>query len=286
MCMLCVLSPGVTPSRDKLENSALNNPDGFGFAIAIPEENRIHVETTMNPDTSINRFLEMRTLYPWTYAIWHARLATHGTTNIDNCHPFRVGDDSRTVLAHNGILPVVIDKNDKRSDTRVFAEEVLPAIGGVAALDNEQLFNLVEEFCSGSKVAILTLDPSAEHTCYVINESAGKFDNEGVWWSNDSHSLSYYSYAPSNKWYSGKSLEGFFQDEELVRNPNGSVYEDEWCQVCGNVSTDAEVLEKAICSTCRSCVLCFMSELDCLCLVPERKSGNVPLPYQNYDYGF
>jgi hypothetical protein len=57
MCMLCVIPPNVIPSRDKLEASALNNPHGFGFAIIIPSENRIHSERTMNADTSINRFL-------------------------------------------------------------------------------------------------------------------------------------------------------------------------------------------------------------------------------------
>ena len=60
MCMLCVIPPNVIPSLEKLENSALNNPDGFGFAIVIPNEKRIHAERTMNADTSISRFMEMR----------------------------------------------------------------------------------------------------------------------------------------------------------------------------------------------------------------------------------
>ena len=70
MCMLCVIPPNVIPSREKLENSALNNPHGFGFAIVVPSENRIHSERTMNADTSINRFLEMRAKYPEGYAMW------------------------------------------------------------------------------------------------------------------------------------------------------------------------------------------------------------------------
>jgi Glutamine amidotransferases class-II len=281
MCMLCVISPNVTPSRSKLENSALNNPDGFGFAIAIPAENRIHVETTMNADTSINRFLEMRALYPDTYAIWHARLATHGTTNVDNCHPFRVGNDSRTVLAHNGILPVVMEKDDKRSDTRVFAEEVLPDMGGIYALDNDQLFNVLEEFCAGSKVAVLTVDPSAKHTCYVINEKLGKFDEDGVWWSNDSCSLTYYTSAYSgSKWTSSRDLTAFFDNESIVRNPNEYGYIDEYCYVCGSLSDIDDDAEKAICGTCHSCLLCYMSSVDCMCYVPER-----PL-LTDYDMGF
>jgi hypothetical protein len=272
MCMLCVIPPNTTPSRDKLENSALNNPDGFGFAIAIPDEDRIHVETTMNPDSSINRFLEMREMYPDTYAVWHARLATHGSTNIDNCHPFRVGGDSRTVLAHNGVLPVLIDKGDKRSDTRVFAEDVLPVIGGVKALDNEQIFNVMEDFCSGSKVCILTVDPSAEHTCYVINEKLGKFDDTGVWWSNDSCELrSYYSYDYGNKWRSTRSLADFYGDEKeykalnhVVRNPNSAT--DYWCYVCQN---EVSWANDAYCPFCTSCLDCMAMKSDCFCYVPD-----------------
>lgn len=165
MCMLCVIPPNVIPSREKLENSALNNPHGFGFAIVVPSENRIHSERTMNADTSINRFIEMRTKYPEGYAMWHARLATHGSTTVDNCHPFKVGHDERTYLAHNGILPIIEPQGDLRSDTRIFAEDLLPAIGGVSALDNDQVFNLMEDFTSGSKVAILTVDPRAEAQC-------------------------------------------------------------------------------------------------------------------------
>ena len=69
MCMLCVVPPNVIPSREKLENSALNNPHGFGFAIVIPSEKRIHVERTMNADTSIARFIKMRGIYPEGYAM-------------------------------------------------------------------------------------------------------------------------------------------------------------------------------------------------------------------------
>jgi hypothetical protein len=71
MCMLCVIPPHVVPSLDKLENSALNNPHGFGFAIAVPSEQRIIVERTMNADESINAVLRRLCrmacplCYPW-----------------------------------------------------------------------------------------------------------------------------------------------------------------------------------------------------------------------------
>ena len=261
MCMLCVIPPNVIPSREKLENSALNNPHGFGFAIVIPSENRIHVERTMNADTSINRFLEMRGRYPEGYATWHARFATHGTTTVDNCHPFRVGKDERTYLAHNGILPIVEPQGDTRSDTRIFAEDLLPAIGGVASLDNPQVQNLIEDFTTGSKVVVLTVHPDAKYQCYLFHKEKGWEDESGVWWSNDSCYLPKpYVYKESTNWYSKQPL-GFLTKHEADEAIN--FYE---CKVCELAVSEDELWESELsddyCPQCGSCYQCnaYMSE--------------------------
>ena len=261
MCMLCVVPPNVIPSREKLENSALNNPHGFGFAIVIPSEKRIHAERTMNADTSINRFLQMRAQHPEGYAMWHARLATHGTTTVDNCHPFRVGGDRKTYLAHNGILPIVEPTGDTRSDTRIFAEDLLPAIGGVASLDNPQVQNLIEDFTSGSKVCVLTVHPDAKFQCYLFHEEKGWRDDSNVWWSNDSCHLtvpySYKSY--DNKWYSTSPL-------DFVSKHEGIFYE---CQVCELAVDEEELFESGLgndyCPQCGSCYQCNAYMTDDLC---------------------
>ena len=263
MCMLCVVPPNVIPSREKLENSALNNPHGFGFAIVIPSEKRIHVERTMNADTSINRFIEMRGKYPEGYALWHARFATHGTTTVDNCHPFKVGKDELTYLAHNGILPIIEPQGDNRSDTRIFAEDLLPAIGGVASLDNPQISNLIEDFTTGSKVCVLTVHPDAKYQCYLFHKEKGWEDDSGVWWSNDSCYLPKpYTYK-DNTWISKQSL-GFITKhdaEEEIR-----FYE---CKVCELAVSEDELWETNLgddyCPQCGSCYQCNAYMTDDLC---------------------
>lgn len=260
MCMLCVIPPNVIPSRQKLENSALNNPHGFGFAIVIPSENRIHVERTMNADTSINRFLDMRGKYPEGYAMWHARYATHGSTNVENCHPFQVGvGNNLTYLAHNGILPIIEPKGDDRSDTRIFAEDLLPAIGGVTALDNPQVSNLIEDFTSGSKVCILTVDPRAEYQCYLYHAEKGTKDESGVWWSNDTCYLDNYT---RGSWRSVNPLD--FGLSESCSPKNGLDYAV--CTVC-ETYTDTNMLEwdENFCITCGSCYECESYVTNCLC---------------------
>lgn len=258
MCMLCVIPPNVLPSREKLENSALNNPDGFGFAIAVAKESRIISERTMNPDESINRFLELRAKYPEGYAIWHARLATHGKTNVYNCHPFKVGGDERTYLAHNGILPVLEDSKDERSDTRIFAEDLLAPIGGAPALDNPQVWNMLEQFTAGSKVAVLTVDPKAQHQLYILHEEKGRVDETGVWWSNDSCYLS--------SWYGRSGSYKTTAAASLAEEDDSEWLECSVCEVSVNYwdalkqGTDSEY-----CATCGSCYMCQMYHANCLC---------------------
>ncbi len=268
MCMLCVIPPNVIPSRQKLENSALNNPHGFGFAIVIPSENRIHVERTMNADTSINRFLEMRGKYPEGYAMWHARYATHGSTTVENCHPFQVGvGNNLTYLAHNGILPIIEPKGDDRSDTRIFAEDLLPAIGGVTALDNPQVSNLIEDFTGGSKVCILTVDPRAEYQCYLYHAEKGKKDESGVWWSNDSCYLDTYT---RGSWKSINPLD-FGLSDSSPKSTTGLDYAV--CTVC-ETYTDTNMLEwdESFCVTCGSCYECESYITTCMCYQGSEKT--------------
>lgn len=264
MCMLCVIPPNVIPSREKLEGSALNNPHGFGFAIVVPSENRIHVERTMNADTSINRFLEMRKKYPEGYAMWHARYATHGSTTVENCHPFQVGvGNTQTYLAHNGMLPIDEPIGDDRSDTRIFAEELLPAIGGVASLDNPFVMGLLEDFTSGSKVAVLTIDPVASKQCYIIHEEKGWRDDTNVWWSNTSCYLA----APSNKWYSVNPLDFGLYDNRTASKDDEAFEE---CNIC-EAFLPEYMFEEGYCTQCGSCSSCEAYISECMCYIKQDK---------------
>ena len=262
MCMLCVIPPNTIPSRDKLENSALNNPHGFGFAIVVPEEGRIICERTMNADESINRFLELRNRYMTGYAVWHARIATSGKIDVSNCHPFLVPDKQyplATYVAHNGMLDVHEEVGDTRSDTRIFAEDLLPAIGGVTALDNVQVFNLIDEFTRGSKVAILTVHPKAEYQIYMFHENAGHWDKEtGVWWSNSSCELSYSKYL-------GYDDDAYYKKIVKETDPEFNMVV---CQSCWHTFDWTDVPDDR-CPKCSVCLMCDGDKKTCLCYRPN-----------------
>lgn len=257
MCMLCVVPPHVLPDKEKLINSALNNPHGFGFAIVVPEDKYIISERSMNADESINRFLELRAKYPNGYALWHARYATHGSNTVENCHPFTVGGDPSTYLAHNGILPVLEYENMDWSDTRIFAESMLPKMGGVSALDDPQLLNMIEDFTTGSKLCVLTVDPVAKEQCYIVHEEKGWRDDSNVWWSNSTCFLA----APAKSYGYGGWLTEY--DKKYT---DAQVEYDDTCIGC-NAMVDFLELEKnaMVCDYCGTCNDCGDYAADCRC---------------------
>lgn len=259
MCLLLVASPGSIPKKKDLECASCNNPHGFGYAVIAGD--KIITGRGMSAKKVIAEFLQVRKEYPNSYALFHARYATHGVKNEENCHPFKVGGDERTYLAHNGILDVDIHATDKRSDTRVFAEDILPTLGGVSQLDNDNVWKILSKWSSGSKIAVLTVDPSAVDQCYIINESAGHWDNEGIWWSNDTYKesawSSYIGMPTTTKGY--KSYEDTWAEE----------YTEYECLSCGAVPF-AEA-NPYYCEMCLSCWDCDQQYGDgCMCFTPEK----------------
>ena len=82
MCLLVVSSPNSTPQKKDLNNASCNNPHGFGYAVLAGD--KIITGKGMNSKKVIKEFLEVRKKYPKSYAMFHARLATHGVKNEDN----------------------------------------------------------------------------------------------------------------------------------------------------------------------------------------------------------
>ena len=158
MCLLTLIPDYVSPDMDRFKVAAQANPDGFGFAISTGKS--IVTCHSMNFDEVANKFTDLRTANHGP-AIFHFRWATHGTETVDNCHPFMLGQDSSTVLGHNGILPVDIKPGDTRSDTKVFAQDIFPNLGGITALDDNDYFVRLAAWAKGSKLAFLTVNDDA-----------------------------------------------------------------------------------------------------------------------------
>ncbi|MFI9504193.1 hypothetical protein [Nocardia sp. NPDC052566] len=185
MCILTFVKPGISPDLDALRGGAVANPHGHGYAIHTGHT--VMVGRGLDADAVITEFASLRERYPDGPALFHSRLATHGPRSVDNCHPFRLGGDARTVLAHNGILPENVHPaaGDLRSDTRIAAEEFLPS-GPFGSLDSWAGREQLERWLGTDKMVLLTVDPAYKHPAYLFNERHGHWD-QGSWYSNRSY---------------------------------------------------------------------------------------------------
>ena len=285
MCLLVVCKPNAIPKREELTEGACANPHGYGFAMII--DGKIFRYRTMSARKAVGKFIHMRQQYPQGYAIWHARYATHGVKNEDNCHPFQVGDDADTVLAHNGVLDTFIGKDDKRSDTRIFAEDTLPKLGGVCALEDENLYRMIEGWASGSKIAVLTTNPNAEYQLYLINERLGTWDDNGVWWSNSSYKRSTYTTTTYYKADASPIMDTITHDNyeqeqayyaELAEDnaKEGYLLIDQcpMCEALVDIDISAEY-----CQYCEACMSCWSNYQDCMCYTPKSAKS-----YKEFDF--
>jgi hypothetical protein len=267
VCLLCVMEPNVTPTREQLINATSNNPDGFGYAFHCGD--RIITGRGMDADEVVDRFLRIREGLPNTWAMFHARYTTHGSTSKANCHPFRMNGDPSTVIGHNGIIPIDVPKGDDRSDTRYFADEWLPEL--LELLDDDKGFAELEQLVGASKVAVFTHDERLSSQVYILNEQMGHWA-KGIWWSNDTYKYDWYkTYLSANM---GKQAKSWYDDEYPSYVPHNSTEE---CLTCFAKLGDVDY-DSGVCTMCSCCVDCGDYYLECMCYDPKNKSKEVQ-PY-------
>lgn len=107
MCIIAIKPRGVDfPSVKTIKTMFEYNPDGFTIVYSEGgEPPKIH--RTMSSDAALQIYNKItdKCSADDTNLFIHARIATHGTINISNCHGWR---DVKTgmVFAHNGILDI------------------------------------------------------------------------------------------------------------------------------------------------------------------------------------
>ena len=253
MCVICAGTLDARPTRSELVQACKNNPDGFGWGAVVEMDGirRVLTGRSMHAETAISAF---ETLVSGEVLAWffHARIATHGSKKLENCHGFPVGTGG-TVIAHNGMLP--LEPTGDQTDSETFAREVFGELmGGVAGLARPHAWELLEGFVegSGSKVVILTVED--EMPLMILGESLGHWSESQVWWSNSSYKPSQYTHSGSSSAWPTYDLFEFEKAKQdvwyLCENDEcGSrvKYDDSFCEFCGWCQDCASHWQECLC---------------------------------------
>lgn len=176
MCILINHPANTNFDRALLDDFFSYNSDGFGAMYA--ENGELKIIKIMGTPNEIAAIYERELAH--RDCVIHYRMRTHGATDLDNCHPYKVTDN--IWLAHNGILSTGNPVHTHKSDTWHFIEYLLrPAL----TAHPELMFNaefqayLAEMIGPSNKFALM--DGSGK--AVIINEEAG-VTHMGAWLSN------------------------------------------------------------------------------------------------------
>lgn len=250
MCILSYLPAEVDISddiADDLWTGGLSNGDGHGWAISV--DGGVVMRRTMSLSEAIDTFTDAKLRYPGRDSMFHSRFATHGSKIVDYCHPFIVGSDWRTVVAHNGILSNCLPaKGDPRSDTALLAQDVMPR--KFRRLDKPSVRSAMERFIGkANKVCVITGNTRYRHQSYLFGEDRGEWcASTGVWHSNSDYRWGRYAPVKSDP----------------LPLPHLSESVDSDCLICGQVET---INALGFCIACGTCIDCYEPSDLCLCYV-------------------
>lgn len=188
MCLIAYKpNEDATFTEEQFDRMIFQNSDGLGLMYRTVD-NRIAVIKTMGSDKKKRAIY--RKYKDISHYAMHARIRTHGETNMDNCHPYEIlnkdkGDPIDLFLMHNGVITHAPNIDVKMSDTWNFIEGVLKPIAK-ANLDliwnNKAIQKMLEEFIGYSKLLLMRSD-DVESPILILNEQKGS-TVEGVWLSN------------------------------------------------------------------------------------------------------
>lgn len=309
ICILTYIPANVEVPWDHLFNGACANPDGHGWAVAKGDQ--LVIGKSMDMFKAAEDYEQALKDMPGAVSLFHSRIATAGTVDEFNVHPFWVGGTDHTVMAHNGILPErwQPERGDptKRSDTQIFADQMGWLIDNPNGVPSRRMGRKAGE-AIGTYNKLVFISVKAGHPMVrIVNAQVGVW-TDGVWHSNRSfenyrpsfrrpgHRLAY-DRKPDTHWsewkpteeparygspygsaYGGTPVYGYSQDRGSY-TPGGWNRPYDWeaeevedCLACKGLNID----NAGYCQDCTTCQECMFSMADCDCYVPRGRPKQGP----------
>lgn len=250
MCVIMVTLGSAIPHTDDLQDACWANPDGCGWAVVT--DSGMTTARRMDASKAIMGYTQTLAHYGERvrYSIFHARIATHGTKSVENCHPFVIGD-SDAVLFHNGIMSECHLPGDKRSDTAIMAAHWLPPI--LPVIENTYIQSILGSFAFGSKLVIAG---PAYDVPVIINEDDGIWEGD-TWYSNTYFRYEIYTKYDDDAWkYTTAKLNQCHWCEQPFPPGQNWCFVCKACQECGSIMEVIEGDKRPVCMTCEWCGKC------------------------------
>jgi hypothetical protein len=235
-----------------IEDIFCHNPDGIGIMYA-GGSGPIVVRRLPKTAAEARAIVELLPTDERELAM-HWRRRTHGSVDMDNCHPYAVGvrgtaqrdDMVRGYVMHNGVLTIDTRSDETKSDTWHYCNQYL-SDGMIALVHTPAYVKLIEDHIGeGNKFVILGWDGRMA----VIGRDRG-IEVGGLWWSNT------YAWTPSildpsmykppcwdKRPYTGELRDNYWADAEMMY---GSDRDDAnfWWSDC-LYAGDGEAVERAL----------------------------------------
>lgn len=189
MCIVLVNKLGVQfPDVKKIQNCCENNPDGF--SMAWNEDCKVKNFKTMSQKEMIKFYRKFVDNHEpdKTAFIFHARIATHGSLKLSNCHCWI---ENGIAFAHNGILTIK-NRGDMTDSETFFRDIFMPCVVGGGW---EAGLKAVNACIGASKFAFLNGEGVIAHFGIFNKDKDGNlYSNHTYSYSTKDFGAGYYEY--------------------------------------------------------------------------------------------
>jgi predicted glutamine amidotransferase len=173
MCIICIKKKGVQfPTIQQVKTMCDNNSHGFSMVIHGGGKDAPMIYRTLNKEKFLTQYRKILSNYDYksTTMYIHARIKTHGTQRIENCHGWK---ENGLIFAHNGILQ--IDNRDDLTDSETFFRDIFsPAyrVGGWQMGDKT-----INAIIGTSKFVFMDNNGNIKHYGHYIEDDGLLFSN-------------------------------------------------------------------------------------------------------------